>query len=395
MNKIEKSKLFWRVAISTVGVVLILMAVGNLLLFIFGGSANAAFSTRRYGGERVGAVNDKRYTWYVDYTFQADNGKIYEGHLTKLGSATSVSVENPVYYFTFAPFLNTTGDTAKPNAGQIVMIAAGIFCLLAMNGNFKRNKTRDVKLPISDYDDSIENNFYQMEDAMSNFCSKCGSALLPEARFCNSCGAKIDSGGEIPVTKESSHNPNPLIGWTSHHLDPVVIQRAGKNKRNAWIFTIILTIFFPAGFTIAGILMDDMPLNEAVIIGTGLGVLMLIIGIVRISRMKFGVWEGVVIDKHKKQKIDNSQDDSIVRYKTVYTIVVTQDSGKKHTLRYVNNPAMYNYFNVGDKIRCHLPFGTYEKFDKSRDSSIYCNICGTVNDIAKDNCKYCRLPLFK
>ena len=66
--KSKRSALFWRIVISAIGIILILMAIGNLLLFIFGDTAQAVVSTRRYGGERQGAVNDKRYTWYVDYT---------------------------------------------------------------------------------------------------------------------------------------------------------------------------------------------------------------------------------------------------------------------------------------------------------------------------------------
>jgi len=185
------------------------------------------------------------------------------------------------------------------------------------------------------------------------------------------------------------------IGWTSHHLDPVVIQRAEKNKKNAWAFTIFLTAAFPLGFGLAGILMEDMPLEEALLIGIGLGLLMLLIGIIRISRMKAGIWEGTVTDKRQKQKMDHSQSDDVVRHKTIYTIYVTENSGKKHKLKYTDNAAMYNYFNIGDKIRCHLSFGTYEKFDKSRDREIFCNICGTLNDISQDVCKSCRLPLFK
>lgn len=391
----KKSNSFWRVAISAVGIILILMATGNLLLYIFGDTANAAFSTRRYGGERYNAVNDKRYTWYVDYTFTAANGETYEGHSTKLGSATSVTVGNPIYYFKFAPFLNTTKDSAVPNLGQLAMIAAGGFCLYVMNRKSKKTIPRNVRRTISDYDDSIENDFYQMEESMSNFCTICGFQLLPEARFCNSCGVAVENNVTAAFTEESLNRTKSYVGWTTHHLDPVVIQRAEKNKKNAWIFTLILTVLFPVGFTLAGLLMDDMPLNEALIIGVGLGLLMLIIGVIRISKMKSGFWEGTVADKKKKQKIDNSQEDSVTRYKTVYTIIVNEDSGKRHKLTYVDNTAMYNYFNVGDRIRCHQAFGTYEKFDKSRDSEIYCNICGAFNDISQENCISCRLPLFK
>jgi hypothetical protein len=140
--KSKRSNMFWRIAISTIGIILILMAIGNLLLFFLGNTAQAVVSTRRYGGERQGAVNDKRYTWYVDYTFQANNNATYEGHLTKLGSATSVTFSKTIYYCPFAPFFNTPEDTAEPNPGQLVMAAAGAFLLIAMNKKSKKAYSR-------------------------------------------------------------------------------------------------------------------------------------------------------------------------------------------------------------------------------------------------------------
>lgn len=393
-EKSKRSSLFWRIAISAIGMILILMAIGNLLLFFLGDTAEAAVSTRRYGGERQGAVSDKRYTWSVDYTFRANNDKIYAGHLTKLGSATSVSVSRTIYYLPFAPFFNTPEDTAEPNLGQLAMIAAGAFCLVAMNRKAKNIKGRPNRQTLTDYDDSIENNVY-MEDTMNKFCKNCGSALSADARFCPACGATLETNPPQPPVWSNQYRPQQNIGWTSRHLDPAVIQRAKKHKKSAWIFTIFLTVAFPVGFALAGNLMDDMPLNEALIIGIGLGLLMLLIGIIRISRMKAGIWEGTVTDKRQKRKMDHSQSDDVVRHKTVYTIIVTEDSGKQHKLNYTDNTALYNYFSIGDRIRCHMSFGTYEKFDKSRDRDIFCNVCGTINDLSQDLCKSCRLPLFK
>lgn len=392
--KKKRADFFWRIAISTIGVILILMAVGNVMLFFFGETANASVSTRRYGGEIYGMANDKRYTWYVNYTFRADDGKVYEGNVTKRGSAISVSVSNLIYYFPFAPFLNTSKESAEPNLGQLAMIVVGFFCLIAINKNPKKSVVKYVKEPLLDYDDSIEN-IFNKEDIMSNFCSKCGASLSPNDHFCPSCGVALASTA-VSTSAEPSETQNlPYVGWTTHHLDAEVIERAAKNKKHAWVFTLFLTLVFPVGFSIAGILMDDMPLNEAVIIGVCLGLLMLLIGIIRISKMKAGIWDGKVTDKRQKQKMDNSQDDGAVRQNTIYTIFVTEDGGKKHKLKYVNNAVMYDYFNIGDRIRCHLAFGTYEKFDKSKDSSIFCNICGKINDISQDKCKSCKLPLFK
>jgi len=393
---------FWRIVISAIGLVLILMAITNLLLFIFGMQASASISTRRYGGERQGAVNDYRYTWYVDYSFTASNGIVYDGHLSKLGSATSVSVDKNVRYFSFAPFINTLEDTAKPSLGQLILFAAGAFCLVAMNSNqrkFRQQKSTSDKgnpklQPITDYDDSIEE-FYHREGIMSHFCTKCGSAISENARFCPACGNAVQADLPQQASGFQQVRQQSLVGWTNRHLDPAVVARAAKNKKAAWIFTIILTIAFPVGFFIAGNATDDLPLNEAVIIGVGLGLLMLLIGLVRISRMKSGTWDGTVTDKRHKQKVEHDQDDSSTRYRTIYTLVITEDSGKKHKLNYTDNHAVYDYFNLGDRIRCHMAFSTYEKYDKSRDTMLFCNICGTLNDITSDTCKSCRLPLFK
>lgn len=418
VRKPKKADLFWRIAISLVGVALILMAIINLLLFFVGDTATAAVTTRRYGGERRGAVNDKRYTWSVDYTFTASDGETYDGHTTKLGSATAVQTSKTIYYFTFAPFINTPEDTAEPNLGQLVLLAAGVFCLIAMNRKPRQNirarkpvYTGQAAEPVlTDYDDSIEEYDYQ-EVIMDQYCTYCGTKLPAGARFCRNCGqaaavTQPATAAETPPLPYAAPAPQPpvgagyaprqpLVGWTERHLDPAVLARASKNKKHAWVFTLVMTVLFPVGFALAGALMDDMPLNEALIIGIGLGLLMLTIGLVRISRMKTGTWDGTVIDKKQKRKMNNTPEDHPVSYRTIYTLVVADDNGKKHKLNYTDNTALYNYFNVGDRIRCHMAFGTYEKYDKSSDSMIYCNICGTINDIGNDLCQSCHLPLFK
>ena len=230
---------------------------------------------------------------------------------------------------------------------------------------------------------------------MGKFCSKCGAAISESTRFCSACGNAVQSDVRQQVSDFRQDRQQSLVGWTNRHLEPAVLARAAKNKKAAWIFTVFLTIAFPVGFFIAGNVTDDLPLDEAVIIGIGLGLLMLLIGLVRISRMKSGTWDGTVTDKKHRQKVEHDQDDSHTRYRTVYTLVLTEDSGKKHKLNYTDNRALYDYLNIGDRVRCHMAFSTYEKYDKSRDSMLFCNICGTINDITIDTCKSCRLPLFK
>jgi hypothetical protein len=390
-----------RILISLLGIILIIMAIGNLMLFIFGETAVAEVHTRRTGGERYNAVNDKRYSWAVDYTFMAEDGKSYSGQLTKLGSATGVDVSRRIYYFPFAPYFNTTEDTGEPNLGQLFMVAVGIFLLMVMNRKKWRSSAADGgSLSTWPGDDVTSRDatrpMNRVEGTMSKFCTFCGSPLENAARFCPNCGTAIGQVAPQQPTPVSAYLAAPsLIGWTTRHQDPAVLARAAKNKRIAFGFTLFLAIAFPVGFSLAGFLSEEVSVSQALLIGLGLGLLMLILGLVRLAAMKAGTWDGTVTDKQQKQKMDNSYSDDAVHHKTVYTILLTEDSGKTHKLKYTDNRSVYDYFHVGERVRCHEAFGTYEKYDKSRDSLIYCNVCGKQNDISADQCRSCHLPLFK
>lgn len=168
-NKKEQSKIskiFWRIAISVIGLALILLALVSISLYFFGESTTAKVTTRRYGGADNNYAASKRYEWSVDYTFRDKEGKKYSGHTTKRGSDMSAKVSNKVYYFASAPFINSLESEVEPNAGQPVLIALGTLLLVVMNKKKKkiRGKSKAVKKSkgkvnpneFHDYDDSIE-----------------------------------------------------------------------------------------------------------------------------------------------------------------------------------------------------------------------------------------------
>jgi hypothetical protein len=148
------------------------------------------------------------------------------------------------------------------------------------------------------------------------------------------------------------------------------------------------------GFPIAGLLMDDFPFGESVIVGVFVSLMMLLFGLVSLRRTKQSMWEGVVTNKFNKQKQEKRDDPSITY--TEYTVAITTDTGKKKTIvekdprRY-----MYDYLSVGDRVRYHPKFSAYEKYDKSKDRIIYCIVCTTMNPIQNDRCKRCNNLLFK
>lgn len=145
-NKKKKSDVFWRIVISAVGVALIVMAIVNLVLFIFGTQTDASVSVRRIGGADNGKPSDIRYRWSVDYTFRDEYGDEHEGHTSKLGGDMSVKTDDTVYYLESVPFINGLESEVKPNFGQLIYVGLGVFLIYVMNPpSKKKRKTMAVK----------------------------------------------------------------------------------------------------------------------------------------------------------------------------------------------------------------------------------------------------------
>lgn len=172
-NKSRSSDIFWRIIISLVGIALIFMAVVNLMLFFFGETAYANVVTRRVGGSNDNSLVEYRYEWSLDYTFTDKNGEQRSGHTTRRGSDMSVKIDNKVYYFLFAPAINSLESETKPNVSQLVLVGFGVLLIYVMNskksksnkGSKNKSKKKDStnnynvineEIEIHDYDDSVE-----------------------------------------------------------------------------------------------------------------------------------------------------------------------------------------------------------------------------------------------
>ncbi len=51
-------------------------------------------------------------------------------------------------------------------------------------------------------------------------------------------------------------------------------------------------------------------------------------------------------------------------------------NGKDHQLISEDDDTKYNYFQVKEKVRHHSGLNSYEKYDKSKDTIVFCNACG-------------------
>ena len=161
-------------------------------------------------------------------------------------------------------------------------------------------------------------------------------------------------------------------------------------------WTWVLTLLFPVGFLIAGLLSHEVPLNEALIIGIGLGLLILAINLWRIAGMKKPVWDGVVMKKVEKKRYKRDNDDGSSQSYMEYIVLIRTERGKKKRIvERQRGRDMYDYLDVGDRVRYHPALETYEKYDKSKDQVIYCNVCRLRNSIRNDRCDRCKNLLFK
>jgi len=219
---------------------------------------------------------------------------------------------------------------------------------------------------------------------------------------------RLRQGGEFENAganggKPSGHRTAPPqgdagpVGFSDRCNSPEILAAAQKNKKSS-IGCMWILVFVPLiGFPIAGLLMDDFPFGESLVIGVGIALVMLVVNLLGLRRTKQPMWEGVVVNKYSKEKSEHrgGEDDNWRTY-TEYNTIINTDAGKKKTIVEKDSGRhMYDYLSVGDRVRFHPRFGTYEKYDKSKDRIIYCNVCSMINPIQNDRCKRCNNLLFK
>lgn len=188
----------------------------------------------------------------------------------------------------------------------------------------------------------------------------------------------------------------PLVGWSDVPNSPEILAAIRKNRKSSLLWTWVFSLLFPLGFLVAGLLSDEVPLGEALIIGVGLGLLILVLNLWRVKGTTKPAWEGVVLKKLEKKRSKRDSDDGSYTSYMEYIVLIRTDRGKKKRIvEHQRDLSMYRYLQVGDRVRYHPALETYEKYDKSKDKEIYCNVCRCKNPISNDRCSRCQNLLFK
>jgi hypothetical protein len=190
-----------------------------------------------------------------------------------------------------------------------------------------------------------------------------------------------------------------LVGFSAKINDPSFDKYAKGAKRSSLIFSLILAVAAVIGFPVYGSITGEMQLPYSLLYGIGIGALFIVIAVAQnISQNLDVTWDGTIKNKISGQK--RFYDRNTKRYRTFmeYKLIVEKTNGKLYTdvLRDSPiSPVIYDYFNIGDRVRHHKGFYCYEKYDKSRDDSILCIACLDMNDIKEDWCARCKCALLK
>jgi hypothetical protein len=169
-----------------------------------------------------------------------------------------------------------------------------------------------------------------------------------------------------------------------------------QNTKNwKFQFSLILAAFAIAGFYLYGAFGDEMENSEALQIGLVVGLMFIVIGFFSGRSNQKQDWDGTVVDKKTKLVKKDIGYQGSKAERMVYTVYIKSESGKVHEIRAENDDTVYNYYKIGDKVRRHERLKSYEKFDKSGDTIIFCNACAFLHDIDEEVCRNCGCPLLK
>jgi ribosomal protein L40E len=392
----------------------IYVSLSTLTLAIWGDSVMGTVDSYQARLDDTDAGQNRSRTISKGYWFVV-SGKEYRGYVMYQSDEAWPSLtegetrSERIRYLGLFPYVNKPSALCEfDEMGEVAIIyhilapIGYLLLLLLVIRTARRGKKKKTaaRKPAGKSATSREPQIIEARSDIDMFCPNCGNKLPEGAEFCIGCGKAVNLRTPEPmeVSQAASSAPSQgdagLVGFSDRCNSLEILAAAQKNKKSS-IGCMWILVFVPLiGFPIAGLLMDDFPFGESAVIGVGIALVMLIINVFALRRAKLPMWEGIVTNKFSKEKYEH-KDDASKTY-TEYTVAITTDAGKKKTIVEKDSRRdMYDYLDVGDKVRFHPKFGTYEKYDKSKDRIIYCNVCSMMNPIQNDRCKRCNNLLFK
>ena len=211
------------------------------------------------------------------------------------------------------------------------------------------------------------------------YCTACGKKRKGAER-CPVCGALKDELRFKGISRVGAAG----IGYSDKIDDPTFSSYKKGIRRLA------LPISLGIGLLIFVILLiTGAKLGPSAIFG-GVFFVIFFIPLICYGRKKKS-WEGTVVDKkHYPPLRRHHTADYYIRFKTADETIKKQ--------KYFSHTDVFDYLNEGDRVRFVGEIGrefAYEKYDKSKDSSITCAACGFYQDPRSTYCSACGCLLLK
>ena len=216
------------------------------------------------------------------------------------------------------------------------------------------------------------------------YCVSCGKKLEDGDSFCPGCGAPAVAGkeGGAPVSPASGIKP----GFSDKINDPAIRAAMKKNNKAAGVFAVLLVLAPPVVTLLLSLKNNDFSYFRYGIILAAVFLVFILIYV-------------TVTEKHtetREEKTSADGDDCHSTY-TLYIVQIRKENGRVKKLKEKeHNHPYYDYLQVGDRVRYHPQFNYYyEKYDKSRDSYAICPVCACKNNLSRDTCARCGVPVIK
>lgn len=164
------------------------------------------------------------------------------------------------------------------------------------------------------------------------------------------------------------------MGFSSKIASPAFDAYKKGMTKSSYKFTLIIAVMAVVGFPIYGGVTGDIDMPYSLYYGLGIGGMFMAIALYQNRKKQTDTtWDGVVINKEtNKKKSYSDKNDEVGTDYTEYVLSVKRDDGKLYKHKFIDQPTIYNYYHIGDKVRHHKGFEYYEKYDKSKDTQILC-----------------------
>lgn len=192
-------------------------------------------------------------------------------------------------------------------------------------------------------------------------------------------------------------NSGGKIGYSPKINDPAFSRYLQDTRNWSLLFAVILAAIVAVGFYIYGETSREITNPAALYMGIGIGCVLIAIAVLQENGRRRNItWDGVVTDKKAELK-QRRRDDGSNGWDpyTLYLVTICSDAGKAYNMNIEDDATRYHYYQIGDRVRFHAGLNSLEKYDKSKDSIIFCNACASLNDIHDDYCFRCKCPLLK